>query len=356
MAESRERLQDGGRRQLPRGLGLTLCFVALIWAAAARLVSTRSAAGIATRFHIELQQSLLESVFLLFLVVIGFQTLEWLATRGTPANFRGQSALPLPWRRTTATEWFTGSAIGWSMSLAAVLPVFLMGHFHIRLNHGSGVFLGVLTTVATLLVATLAEEAIFRGYPFQVLARSIGPAWASTVLSVIFALVLLASNTPSNFGGALLNLFLFGVVLSIAYLRTHALWIGWGIHFAFRAVMVILLGLPVAGRSDFASWTDGSLRGPRWLTGGSFGLDAALPTLIVLLIAIAVLHRATKEWAWSYTLPEIVSGGYEVFIAPPAAHAAMEKSAPPPPPLVQIMAVAPPPPIPALPTNPEREN
>lgn len=355
MAESRERLEDVARRQLPRGLGLTLCVAALIWAAAARLVSTRSAAGIATRFHIELQQNLLESAFLLFLVVVGFQTLEWLATRGTSANFIKQSALPLPWRKTAAAEWFTGSAIGWGMSLAAVLPVFLMGHFHAQLNHGSGVFLGVLTTGATLLVATLAEEAIFRGYPFQVLRKSVGPAWASIVLSGIFALVLMAGNAPTNLGGALLNLFLFGLVLSIAYLRTHALWVGWGIHFAFRAVMVILLGLPVAGRSDFASFTDGSLRGPRWLTGGSFGLDAALPTLIVLLIAIAVLHRATKEWAWTYTLPEIVSGGYEVTIAPPAAHVALENSAPPPP-LVQIMAVAPPPPIPTLPSNPERES
>lgn len=355
LAESTGRAGQSGERRLPRGLGIGLCFTALIWAAAARLVAGKAAAGIATRFHLELQQSLLEGAFLLFLVVVGFQTLDWLATRGTPASVPGTSVLALPQRKTSGTEWLTGAAIGWGMCLAAVLPALLSGHYHAQLNHGRGVPGGVLTTAATLVLVTLAEEAIFRGYPFRALGQSIGPAWASVLLSAAFALVLVAGDTPANLGGALLNIFLFGILLSIAYLRTHALWIGWGLHFGFRAVMAILLGLPIAGRGDSASLTDGYVRGPRWLTGGAFGLDAALFTLVVMLIAMAVLYRATKDWAWAYTLPEIVGAGYEVTVAPPAAHVAMEKAAAPPP-LVQIMPVAPPPPIPMLPRDPERES
>jgi hypothetical protein len=59
----------------------------------------------------------------------------------------------------------------------------------------------------------------------------------------------------------------------------------------------------------------------------------------VMLAGMVLVYRVTKDWAWAYTLPEIVPAGYEVVVAPPAAHVAMEKAAAPPPPLVQIMPV-----------------
>jgi len=102
--------------------------------------------------------------------------------------------------------------------------------------------------------------------------------------------------------------------------------------------MAVLVGLPIVGRSDFGSVMDASASGPRWLSGGGFGLDAALLTALVMLGGMAVLYRATRDWAWAYTLPEIVPGGYEVVVAPPAAHVAMEKAAAPLP-LVQILPV-----------------
>ena len=40
---------------------------------------------------------------------------------------------------------------------------------------------------------------------------------------------------------------LIGVVLSVAYLRTRALWLPWGIHFAWNATLGLVFGLPVSG-------------------------------------------------------------------------------------------------------------
>jgi len=80
--------------------------------------------------------------------------------------------------------------------------------------------------------------------------------------------------------------------------------------------------------------------GPRWLSGGAFGLDAALPTALVMLAGMIVLYRATRDYAWKYTHPPIVAAGYEVTVAPPAAHVAMEKAAAPAP-LVQILPSTP---------------
>ena len=332
-----------------------LFLAAMLWAAAARFLSVRSAAGLALRFRLGLERSLLQSLFLLFLVVVGFQALDWIANRGALPNAGAASrdVLPLPVRSSSRREWLTGAAIGWGLCLAVVVPILLASRYHATLNRGVGVPGGILIGTLTLLAGTLAQEAIFRGYPFQRLVQGIGPAWASVVLSSIFAIVLVAGNPPVHLGLPLLNEMLFGLLLAMAYLRTHALWLGWGLHFAFRAVMADVLGLAIAGQSDFGSLMDGYTRGPRWLSGGAFGPDAALLTGLCLLITCAVLYRVSRDWAWAYTLPEIVPGGYEVVVAPPAAHVAMEKASAPPP-LVQILPVATPPPIPAR-RDPERE-
>jgi hypothetical protein len=57
-----------------------------------------------------------------------------------------------------------------------------------------------------------------------------------------------------------------------------------------------------------------------------------------------VLVRVTGDYAWEYTHPPIVAGGYDVTVAPPAAHLAMEQAAqtaPAPAGLVQIQPLTP---------------
>ena len=315
---------------------LALCVVALAWAGAADVLASKSAQGLSVRFHLGTFDSLIAALFLLFLVVVGFHMLDWIATRG---RFDEQ-ILPLPRRATSAVEWGVGAAVGWALSLVAVLPLLFSGNLHARLNLQAGSFMPILIAFATLLVASLAEEAVFRGFPFRRLLQVVGPTWATLFLSVLFALVLVLANPPRSLWIALADETLFGVVLAMAWLRTHALWTGWGLHFAYRAVTAVVFGLPVAGRDIFGSVADTFATGPRWLTGGAFGLDAALLTALVLLAGMIALYRATSHFAWDYTFPQLQPAGYEVTVAPPPAHAAMERAAPPLP-LVQILPTTP---------------
>jgi membrane protease YdiL (CAAX protease family) len=319
-------------------LELALFAVSMLWAAVASNIAGRAAAGISGRLGLVYGQTLLESGFLLFLVVIGYQGLAW------SARWKGEraSVLPLPRRSTSVLEWGTGVAIGWGLCLAAVLPSLLSGKLHAVLNRGVGLVPSVLAAIATLLIACLAEEAIFRGYPFRRLTMAVGPTFATIFMSLLFSLVLIRANFPVSVGRAVLDSTLFGVILAMAYLRTHALWLGWGLHFGYRVVMAVLIGLPIVGRSDFGSILSSTTRGPVWLTGGDFGLDAALLTAFVMIAGMILLYRVSRDWAWAYTLPEIKPAGYEVTVAPPAAHVAMEKSTQvAPPPLVQILPSTP---------------
>jgi membrane protease YdiL (CAAX protease family) len=314
-----------------------LFLVALAWVAAANTIASRSAQGIAARFRLGIIESLLEMAFLLFLCVVGFRLLDWIATKGRFA----EDALPLPRRTGWPTEWAVGAAIGWGLCVAAAAPVLLTGNLHARLSWQPGNTAAISIALATLLVAALAQEVIFRGYAFRRLIAAIGPSGAAVLMSVLFAALIVQANPPHNYLVALIDSTFFGLLLAMAWLRTHALWLGWGLHFAYRAVAAVVLGLPIAGHGEFGSPTDMYATGPRWLSGGAFGLDAALLTSLVMLGGMIVLYRETRDYAWKYTHPPIVPGGYEVTVAPPAAHIAMEKAAPAPPPLVQILPVTP---------------
>ena len=139
---------------------------------------------------------------------------------------------------------------------------------------------------------------------------------------------------------AFLVSFLLAVLLTSAWRRTHALWLPWGLHLAWSARLGMLFGLPLFGGTELSTLIQAQVQGPRRLTGSGFGPIAAPWTAIVLLGAIVVLVRVTRDFAWHYTHPAIVAAGYPMDVAPPPPHVAMEQAAAPPP-LVQILPTTP---------------
>ena len=131
---------------------------------------------------------------------------------------------------------------------------------------------------------------MFRGYPFQRLVEAIGAGGAILVFSALFALVHF-TNPGANAWG-LLNTVAIGVALSVAYLRTRALWLPWGLHFGWNATLGLVFGLPVSGLRLFNVALRTTATGPSWLTGGSYGLEASLPGACVVLLGLIVVWRA----------------------------------------------------------------
>jgi membrane protease YdiL (CAAX protease family) len=313
-------------------------------------MATRAARGISERFDWMTLQPIFTGLFTLFLAVIGFRGLHWLLTRdGNLVN-----ALPLPLRDGFPREWAVGAAVGWGLALVVVLPAMLSGNLSVRLVLERSTVPALFIGVATLLVVTLVEEVVVRGYLLPRLKGVIGTTLATLALSTIYGISVVPSDILNSEHGPVLGCTLLGILFAMAYLRTHAVWLPWGLHFAYRAVIGIVFGLPVLGDSQYSSIVDGYATGPYWLTGGTFGLDAAFLTRIAFLAAMIVLYIATRDYAWNYTHPPIVAAGYEVNVPPPAAHVAMERetTAVSPPPLVQILP-APPPPSPVPGIHPE---
>ena len=309
-----------------------------VWMLASAVAASKSAQGIAVRFDWLVLQPFLRQSFFLMLLLFGFTALNWIATR--VGGIRESNALPM--RESAGREFRLGAALGWGMVAATVLPMVLVRTLHPVFWFAPRAWWLMLLSLATLAVATLALEVAFRGYLFRQLIGAFGKVAATTLLSAAYALaIVLRSDYTSR--GALLTTFVLAVLLATAYLRTHALWLGWGLHFAWAAVTAVFFGLPTAGQGSYSTIVTTYAAGWDALTGGDFGPDASLWALLVALAALPVLYRITRDFAWVYTHAPIVPGGYPMEAKPPAAHVAMQNSvAPPPPaPLVQILGTTP---------------
>lgn len=199
-----------------------------------------------------------------------------------------------------------GFASGWAAvresARGLALGAALIGLVTLLLVLGSGIgwraqpgtpgalLASVLPALVYLAVAAAYEEVLFRGYPFQTLVRAWG-AWPATlVLSALFAG--LHARNPSVGALALGNIFLAGVLLSWAYLRTRSLWYATGVHLGWNWVMASVLDLPVSGLDFFDTpYYEAYETGADVWTGGAFGPEAGLAATLVLLAGIGWLAR-----------------------------------------------------------------
>ena len=157
----------------------------------------------------------------------------------------------------------------------------------------AGEYLGFLAwTLLFFAVAAAWEEAIFRGYPFQVLVERVG-VWPATLLaSGLFALAHAQNPNVNTLGIA--NIFLAGVMLSIAYLKTRSLWFATGVHLGWNWTMASLFDLPVSGLVFDTPLYTGVISGPEWWTGGAFGPEAGLAATLALLAGTLWMVRSER--------------------------------------------------------------
>ena len=282
---------------------------------------------------------LAERAILLFLLVVGYAVMGRLFSRqSNPVRSMG-----LDFRTGWRGEFALGTAMGWGMLIVAILPLVLTGGLIVNFWAIPRQFGLLLVDLVMLAVAALAEEVAFRGYPFQRLVDAMGPGMATILASLVFAGLHIFN--PAADRVSFWVTMLAGWLLSVAYLRTRALWVCWGWHFSWNASMCLLFGLPISGITQFSPVVQSNTIGPKWMTGGIYGPEASTWTALVLFAGIFVVHRALRKYAYLYTQPVIVPAGIPVDLDAMSSvlaphHAAAPLPAPAGSTLVQITPLA----------------
>jgi len=318
-----------------RSLGWFLA--ASAWFLFSDLVAQRAASGLTQG---EAQEPLYRW-FLLFLLVLGYGLMSRFHAGGSHADRQepGSSArsLGLERRPGWGREIALGAALGWAGAVACVLPAALSGDLVVTLFTSGHQWGMLVLEVMALAAGTLAVEVAFRGYPFQRLVEAMGPGLATLFMAAIYAIWW--THTAPATTATMLVTFLLGWVLALAYLRTRALWVSWGLHFAWAAVLGIALGLPVAGPMSYSPIVVTNSRGAGWVAGGLEGPEGSAFGVMVAFLLLFAVVSLTADLKHKYGYERIVPGGIPVDLDAAARQqheAAMGAAAAQEPTLVQI--------------------
>ena len=207
----------------------------------------------------------------------------------------------LPWRSLGLTfhrgwlrDLLIGSAIGVASLAVAVVIARLGKGLHFSFGYSfAGIAKSLIGSIPLLIVAALAEEAMFRGYGLQTLARARLASLGVALTCAFFGLVHL-SNPNVVPGFTIANTMLAGIMLGVAYLRTRSLWFPLGVHWAWNWALGGLFGLPISGMKIVSHpLLEATDTGPVWLTGGSYGIEGGLAGTIAMALFTLFLWKTS---------------------------------------------------------------
>jgi membrane protease YdiL (CAAX protease family) len=305
---------------------------AILYFFVAKVLARRAAQG----FSLDQGSPLAEQAILAFLLLIGYALMGFVLDR--QANPVAAQGWPL--RKGWAGEAGIGLALGWGIAVVCVLPLTVAGGIAIRLSGGASAWRWLATDAAFLALVALAEEVAFRGYGFQRFANALGGMGAALAFATFYAI--LQAFLPGSSSASVCVSIALGWLLSMAYLRTRALWLSWGLNFAWKASRALLFGLAVSGDNSHSPVVQGDPMGPFWVTGGGFGLDGTWIAFVALLATLPLVYRLTRDLDFRWNAPVIVPAGIPVDLDAAARRqheAAMGPAEPAPPTLVQILPV-----------------
>lgn len=190
---------------------------------------------------------------------------------------------------------FKGYGLGLSLFILALAGLVVLGQYQfdsIHLDTYSLVF--TLFTIPFWILQGTAEELVTRAWLIPQLAKRTNLKVAIIISSSLFTLLHLG-NPGITFLSAI-DLFLFGVAMSLYLLKTDTIWGIGGIHGAWNFAQGNLFGVLVSGQSSGTSIMKFIPQGNQdWLSGGSFGIEGSIVSSIILFLLILYLAYQLKK-------------------------------------------------------------
>lgn len=190
---------------------------------------------------------------------------------------------------------FKGYGLGLSLFILALAGLVVLGQYQfdsIHLDTYSLAF--TLFTIPFWILQGTAEELVTRAWLIPQLAKRTNIKVAIIISSSLFTLLHLG-NPGITFLSAI-DLFLFGVAMSLYLLKTDTIWGIGGIHGAWNFAQGNLFGVLVSGQSSGTSIMKFTPQGNQdWLSGGSFGIEGSIVSSIILFLLILYLAYQLKK-------------------------------------------------------------
>ena len=180
-----------------------------------------------------------------------------------------------------------GGIAGGATLIASVMGcLWLAGAYQVSGFNPGAPWVGPLLMAG--LGTAIAEEIVFRGVLFRIFEEGLGSAAALALSALLFGALHLPNPGATLWSSVAIALEA-GVLLALVYMVWRSLPVCMGVHLAWNFLEGTVFGSAVSGAGGKASFIVGQLQGPAWLTGGVFGIEASVVTVVISLGASLVL-------------------------------------------------------------------
>ncbi len=151
------------------------------------------------------------------------------------------------------------------------------------------------------------EELAFRAILFRIVEEKLG-SWIALFISSLFFGVAHIANPNATLFSSFAIAVEAGILLGAAYMLTRRVWFAVGIHIAWNYVQGAVFGIAVSG-AQVKGLISSHLEGNELFSGGAFGAEASLITLVVCTAAgVLLLWKSHRNGMfvqpfWKYINP-----------------------------------------------------
>ncbi|HEL1703023.1 TPA: CPBP family intramembrane metalloprotease [Streptococcus suis] len=177
-------------------------------------------------------------------------------------------------------DFLLGWGIGAAMLTTCVLLMWGFGAIQVTSFQFSANLVGeFLILVLAWSIQGTTEELLTRGWMFSSLAAKHNIPVGILVSSLFFTFLHLGNDGISLI--PLLDLTLFAILACLVMLKTGNLWVISGIHAAWNCFQGNVFAFPVSGTQAGQAFIAVETSGPDWLSGGAFGVEGSVISLLI---------------------------------------------------------------------------
>ncbi|MGQ7561104.1 lysostaphin resistance A-like protein [Streptococcus suis] len=177
-------------------------------------------------------------------------------------------------------DFLLGWGIGAAMLTTCVLLMWGFGAIQVTSFQFSANLVGeFLILVLAWSIQGTTEELLTRGWMFSSLAAKYNIPVGILISSLFFSFLHLGNDGISLI--PLLDLTLFAILACLVMLKTGNLWVISGIHAAWNCFQGNVFAFPVSGTQAGQAFIAVETSGPDWLSGGAFGVEGSIISLLI---------------------------------------------------------------------------
>ncbi|WP_405803489.1 CPBP family intramembrane glutamic endopeptidase [Streptomyces sp. NBC_01187] len=184
-----------------------------------------------------------------------------------------------------------GTLIGFAVFGLVILQLATNGYYEIN---GRGSTTGAVGLVGFMAAAAVTEELLFRGVLFRITEERTGTWIAMTLTGVLFGVYHLA-NPDASLWGTVAVAVEGGGMLTAAYIATRKLWVPIGVHFGWNFAAAGIFSSEVSGNGANQGLLDTTASGPQFVTGGDFGPEGSVFSVLFCVLATIVFMWAARR-------------------------------------------------------------